>query len=518
LLLCSNVSCSSMVRSGSDGKGNKSKFGRQWSYNEVLVRQRLVLKRPQEQPENWPADWHPDPDRWPSWLPRGWWQVRRRGYFRSMVGGTPAVGRSAWISPDGVVFKRKEHIRKHLDLPLRDGRTCEGMVKAHFPFEKEPETDTCPCYWPFRLPQDWRIGLKFEDRKKVSMCYYPPGDDTNYMSTLHEVEKAIMNRPIDLAFPAAPPMTSLLQALSDADEYKNVRLWTYKEVVAFRERRRTFLPNNRPEGWQLDQGWQLDPGRWGVWLPEGWVQVRKVGKDGISRVAWVSPEGSLFVRRELVQTHLNGGADATGMPEAMIPNTFPDEWPALLPQNWRMAVILGKDWGHPTMRFYPPGDDKHFVVHVNDVHRVIASNGGNPAPDAILAPQCHPSTLSARAALKAEPKAEPKARAKRRPRNEENNEERPAQRPRSRPSRGNRENNAEEIERSRKDLEAQLSHYMQLCRRQEQESTGMQRRKASKRAASGAAAASAASSYDDHLERANGALSTCIHDTERDLW
>jgi len=491
-----------MLETNNGNKSRSAKYGRQWSYNEVLVRQRLVLKRPQEQPETWPADWHPDPDRWPTWLPRGWWQVRMRGYPKS-----------AWVSPEGVLFKWKERIRKHLDSELRDGRYVEGTVKSHFPYEKDPETDTCPCYWPFRLPQDWRIGLKFKDNNKPSMCYYPPGDDMNYLATLAEVEKAIADSLYDPAFPAAPPVTSLLQAAPEED--KNMRLWTYKEVIAFRERRPTNLPQKWPEGWQLD------PGRWNVWLPQGWFQVRRVGKDGISRLAWVSPEGSLCVRKEQVQTQLTSQADAAGKPQ--VPRAFPDEWPALLPQDWRMAVILGTDWGPPTMRFFPPGDNNRFVSSANDAHRALKEALLDPSAAPVgsitpLAPQHQPSAPreEPKAEPQAEPKAQPKARARnRRPRAKSHeinvsNEERPCSRLRT------ARDNEEEIKRKREELEAQLTAYMLLCQRQEQASMGMQRSKASRRAASGATAAAAATvaSHDDP-ERANG---TFIHDSERDLW
>lgn len=193
-------------------ESKESKSFRLWTYEEVMAHQKAQLRRPAEKKINWPVDRNdiqPDPGRWVAWLPSDWIQVRKV----SDQGGR----RPAWISPEGKLYDRKEQIEKRLGILFEDTRNVEGVGRRMM---VDADANECPEYWPPHLPHDWRISLK-DKNGKVSVCYYPPGDDENFVGSMADVKRsmsltapsngsaapATLKRPLqaqsDQAFPAA---------------------------------------------------------------------------------------------------------------------------------------------------------------------------------------------------------------------------------------------------------------------------------------------------------------------------
>mmetsp|Transcript_13481 Transcript_13481/g.26500 ORF Transcript_13481/g.26500 Transcript_13481/m.26500 type:complete len:706 (+) Transcript_13481:20-2137(+) len=226
----------------SDLKTWNASCGHMWTYEEVMAHQKAKLRRPPTENVNWPVnrpDIQPDPGRWAPWLPSDWIQVRRV----TDVG----IQKPAWISPEGSVYERKDQIEKRLGVTFeKDGRHLEGGFR-HFPIMTYADANGCPDYWPSQLPQDWRICLRSKNGK-VSVCYYPPGDDENYVGTLADVKRSMSfralpwqdhgPRPTVLPKPSAKPRRSGPSGRSGRRKPKSVPLIAIQTVEKRVEKRK----------------------------------------------------------------------------------------------------------------------------------------------------------------------------------------------------------------------------------------------------------------------------------------
>jgi len=167
------------------------------------------------------------------------------------------------------------------------------------------------------------------------------------------------------------------------------KIYTYEELLMVERKKNREKPSYardmvRPEHWPVDT--EVDPGRWALWLPEGWGQGVKQTCNGKPLQCYVSPPHPItgVVKRFFHKPKVADYCQKEGLPglkeEAADPEpkekkviTVHDKIPAWpdwhLPRNWRLAFKQLPTGPHKI--YIPPDQDTGFLYHRSCVEEYL---------------------------------------------------------------------------------------------------------------------------------------------------
>ncbi|CAJ1392132.1 unnamed protein product [Effrenium voratum] len=297
-------------------------------------------------PSHWPEDLKVSELPRISWLPPGWGQAEKKdGHRRKLYVAPPELGGK-------VVFHRE-------NVEVLVGRKLRPMDQTGVDLGED-----CVKVWPSWLPKDWQIGY-FKAKGGVKPCFLHP-DGTRHMDRqavlarlnpdrkpedtkaaekkmklgpfAHRQAQKLQNRVISSLRAQAADVESEEE---DPNESGIFRTFTYQELLD------CFAPplgecTTPPGHWPKDL--KICPLPRISWLPPGWGQAIRVGKQGRRYKVFVAPKehGSLVVNSkqsmEVVLQSRPRALDQHGKP-LRLQDACIERWPQWLPRDWRIAYF-----------------------------------------------------------------------------------------------------------------------------------------------------------------------------------